>query len=345
MGERIHSSWLATAAWTCTLLVACASPTASSTATNAAAKRVTYSCMPSSPDTAPARNQAQDGSYSDGSYSGSNESSNERRSDIETTCLMTLSLLGDGSTMRAGFYKTQIKNAIRWLRHAQQPDGTIGATAGTASNNNMVEHGLATYTLVEAAGLSDYRLLWNCAKPAMKALLAHRNDDGGWSSDQDQSEALATAWCALACMSARHFGQATPEQPSNQDLMVWFDRHPATTAEHAACELLCRSVAGQTSPDLVHRVLAEATVTDPDECYWASTALYVLGGPSWKTWQAKMADIDSMRITDIENEHFGCYPPAGRRGLITTTALRALSLVAYYRYSRLIRLNREQTPR
>ncbi|MFT4842430.1 MAG: hypothetical protein ACJA0V_002155 [Planctomycetota bacterium] len=83
----------------------------------------------------------------------------------------------------------------------------------------MFEHGIATYTLVEAAGLSDYCLLWDYAEPAVKTLLAHRNDDGGWSGDQyqDHRDALATAWCALACMSAKHFGHAAPEQPSNED--------------------------------------------------------------------------------------------------------------------------------
>jgi hypothetical protein len=342
MAERIHSPRLATAAIAATLLAACATPTASDPEPDAVVEMMTYSCPDGSAYSTFTRNQAPDGSYSDSSDLSS------EHTDIETTCLMSLSLLGDGNTMRSGAKKTLVKKAIRWLVKAQRPDGTFAATAtGTASNDNMFEHGLATYTLVEAAGLSDYHLLWKYAEPAVKTLLAHRNDDGGWSGDQYQghSDALATAWCALACMSAKHFGHAAHEQPSNENLMVWFDRHPATTIEHAASELFCRSFAGQTSPDLVRRVLAEASVTDPDECFWASTALYLVGGPSWKAWETKTNDLQSTRIDNLDSQHFGGFPPAGRRGPIATTALRVLALQAHYRYSRLIRLSRSPQSR
>ena len=52
-----------------------------------------------------------------------------------------------------------------------------------------------------------------------------------------------------------------------------------------------------------------------------------------------MKALESKVQMDRESEHFGCYPAAGRRGPIATTALVELSLEAYYRFSHLLRAN------
>ncbi|MGK0205936.1 MAG: hypothetical protein ACI9S9_005029 [Planctomycetota bacterium] len=335
MSDRIDRFWLATTAIAGTLLAACATPMVNDTQAPEAAKTTVTVCYAASPYPAFVQNQASDGSYSDNVGSESKGSNGARKPDITVTCLVTLALLGDGSTMRAGPERAQIKNAMRWLRNTQRPNGTVGAPG------NMLEHGLATYTLVEGAGLSNYSLMWDHANPAMKALLAHRNEDGGWSSDpnQDHSDAEATAWCTLACMSARFFEHAAPKQPSDEDLLTWFDHHPATTAEHAACELLCRAIAGQTAPALANRVRAEASIEDPDECFWATSALFLLEGPNWEEWRLKMKGLESKMNRDKGHKYFGCYPATGRRGAISTTALVSLALEPFYRYSRLMRFD------
>ena len=364
MRKRSNYRWLAATGITCVLVAACASPARPDGPEKE--PRKTISCYFGTSQPWFTKQQAEDGSFAD----------DDGKPDIATTCLVALSLLGDGSTMRAGPDKVIIKKAVGWLRKIQRADGTFATGVGSASTepNSTRQHALATYTLVEAAGLSKYRLLWNYTTPAVNALLARRDQDGGWRSDPSQphGDAQTTALAALACMSARFFDHAAPEQPSNRDLMRWFDEHPAATGVHAAAELSCRHVAGQASGQLASAqpttaqpaiaqpataqpataqlatarlaierladlVLAEATIGDPIKCLWSSNALYVAGGKHWQTWQAKLKPLTSITEMDADSDHFGSVEPAGGQGRTSTTALRFLTMQSYYRYSRLIR--------
>ena len=76
--------------------------------------------------------------------------------DVGVTGLALLAFLGDGSTMRAGPYRKNIKKGIGWLRSQQQENGLFG---GNASHDFIYDHAIAAYAMCEAYGLSDYKLL------------------------------------------------------------------------------------------------------------------------------------------------------------------------------------------
>lgn len=339
MRERPQRHWLATTAIACTFAAACSSHATSQTK-GTPVKMIRTACFIGDPHAWLTGAQAEDGSFPGA----------DRKPSVTMTCLTTLALLADGSTMRAGPDKKAIRNAVRWLIAQQRPDGSFHP----GGKNSTRQHGLVTYTLVEAAGLSEYRLLWNKVAPALKTTLALRNNDGGWSCDSTQktSDAETTAWCALACMSARFFQHAAPGQPQQEALVGWFHRHPAKTTKHAAMELYCRVIADKKPSDrtdrarpphtlashpLAERMLAEASLKDPDECYWVSNALYAAGGEHWKAWQPKLKMLESTRNTDFESEHYKTWPPSNGLGRTTTSILRVLTMQAYYRYTRLIR--------
>ena len=117
-------------------------------------------------------------------------------------------------------------------------------------------------------------------------------------------------------------------------------------------ELYCRATAHKKPTDdrnttrhdvtlanhpLAERILAEAAIEHPDECFWASNALFAVGGDTWKAWQANHEGLEALRIKDFESEHYGSWHPVDGLGRIETTAFRILALQAFYRYSALNR--------
>ncbi|MBK8978871.1 MAG: terpene cyclase/mutase family protein [Planctomycetes bacterium] len=125
--------------------------------------------------------------------------------DVGVTGLALLAFLGDGSTLRSGPFREQVKRAVGWLREQQDPDtGLIGSPN---SNEFVYDHAIATLAMVEAYGLSDYRVLRRNAQLGINYLEWHRNPYGVWryqprDGGQDTS---VTGWCAMAYKSAADF--------------------------------------------------------------------------------------------------------------------------------------------
>jgi hypothetical protein len=142
--------------------------------------------------------------------------------DVGVTGLALLAFLGDGNTMRAGQYRDVVRKAVKWLHEQQSPDTGL---FGTPSSNEFVyDHAIATYAMVEAHGLSDYRLLRRSAQAAVDYLQRHRNPYGAWRywpRDGD-SDTSVTGWCVLALASAKHFGLAVDHGALTQ-AEVWLD--------------------------------------------------------------------------------------------------------------------------
>jgi hypothetical protein len=125
--------------------------------------------------------------------------------DVGVTGLALLAFLGDGNTMRSGPYRDVVKNAVRWLREQQDP--STGLFGTRASNEFVYDHAIATLAIVEAYGLSDYRLLRPTAQAAIDYLERHRNPYSVWryqprDGDNDMS---VTGWCLMAYRSAQDF--------------------------------------------------------------------------------------------------------------------------------------------
>ncbi len=83
-------------------------------------------------------------------------------------------------------------------------------------------------------------------------------------------------------------------------------------------------------------LLATSDPKDPWGAYWTTYALFQMGGRHWVEWNRRIdGDIVQTQIRDGELK--GSWEPAGGCTRLTTTALRVLTLEAYYRYSRLVR--------
>jgi hypothetical protein len=306
------------------LLTGCAAspPTTHEAEAGTSTTRNTVSCFPRA-ETWFERHQDSDGSWAN----------DHGEPDFEATCLCALALLGDGSTMRSGPYKLPIKRAIRWLRNRQQADGTFASS----DDHRIRQHALATYVMVEAAGLSNYRLLWQNVMPALRTLIACRDPDGGWRAarEQTQCDARTTGWAILALLSAREFQDTAPDElpwptnlPTNAQLVTWFDQHPADNTEAAAIELLCRQFAGQTianRPALLqtaNRLMADTQTHNPLQVFWTSYALTRIGGMHWQQWQQQLKALSERKAADLEDlGNYGSWPASGELSRAATTAL------------------------
>jgi hypothetical protein len=299
--------------------------------------------------------------------------------DVGMTGLALLAFLGDGSTMRAGPYRENIKRGVMWLREQQQENGLFGTNA---AYDFIYDHSIAAYAMAEAYGLSDYKLLKRYAQNAINYLESHRNPYSVWryqprDNDNDSS---VTGWCVMAYESARYF-KLDVNPVALKNAAVWFDsvtdkngrcgytkigepssRHPGDHGTRFPVEkgealtavgLFCRFFMGQdpkehpvmnTSADLI---LTKPPIWDEkagtiDHYYWyyATYALYQMGGRHWKEWSTRLTDA-VVHTQRQDGNSRGSWDPVGAwgedGGRVYSTAILVLSLEAYYRYTRLVR--------
>ncbi len=298
---------------------------------------------------------------------------------VGVTGLALLAFLGDGSTMRSGPYDDVIKKAVAWLRNQQGDDGLFGTNA---SHDYIYDHTLATLAMIEAYGLSDYKLLRRYAQNGINYLESHRNPYSVWryqprDGDNDTS---VTSWAVLAYRAAMDFDlEVNPAALANAS--TWYDdvtngngqagytrrgelssrnpgdhsrRFPPDRGEAlTAAALRSRFLLGQDpEQDQVMNTAADRILSKPplwdedggtiDHYYWyyATYALYQMGGEHWADWSRYLTDA-VVKTQRTDGNFQGSWDPigvwGGSGGRIYSTALMLLTLQAYYRYSRLIR--------
>ncbi|MFT7536150.1 MAG: hypothetical protein ACI85K_002104 [Hyphomicrobiaceae bacterium] len=269
--------------------------------------------------------------------------------DVGVTGLAMLAMLGDGSTLRGGPYKEQLKLAARWLQDQQGPNGRFGSNA---SHDFIYDHAIAAYAMCEAYGLSNYKLLKQSAQKGINYLESHRNPYSMWryqprDNDNDLS---VTSWCLLAYKSAEFFklqvnqnaiklGETYLDQVSTPDGRHGYtkqgERSSRMPGDHATrfptdkCEtltaagLFCRYFIGQ-DPDSkpVMKAAADLLIQKPprwdtnagtiDHYYWyyGTYAMYQAGGMHWKNWSKHLKSA-LLPTQYTEGNAAGSWDPAG----------------------------------
>jgi hypothetical protein len=301
--------------------------------------------------------------------------------DVGLTGLALLAFLGDGSTMRSGPYQEVVKKGVRWLRDQQDKNTGLFGTAN--SNEFIYNHAIATVAMVEAYGLSDYKILRKNAQDAINYLETHRNPYSVWryqprDGDNDTS---VTGWCVMSYKSAQDF-KLDVNQSAMKLSEAWFDQmtDPVSgrtgyterggyssrrSGQHAthfprekgecmtAVSLLCRIFLGYNpKEDKLMKTQADLILKKPpvwdekggaiDHYYWyyASYALYQMGGRHWDTWSKALTDA-VVKPQRMDGNYKGSWDPACAwgedGGRVYSTAILCLTLEAYYRYSVLVR--------
>ncbi|MCB9876946.1 MAG: terpene cyclase/mutase family protein [Planctomycetes bacterium] len=247
--------------------------------------------------------------------------------DVGVTGLALLAFLGDGSTMRSGPYKENIKRGVNWLRGQQQENGLFG---GNASHDFIYDHAIAAYAMCEAFGLSGSKLLKPTAQKAINYLESHRNPYSVWRYQprDNDNDISVTGWCIMAYESGQFFGLDI-NKTALQLCETFLDQVSDSTGKHGytkagegssrkpgehqtkfpiekgealtAVGLFCRFFMNQDPKEkpimtaAANLIRAKPPVWDEkggsiDHYYWyyATYALFQYGGQHWKDWQKKL---------------------------------------------------------
>ena len=256
--------------------------------------------------------------------------------DVGVTGLALLAFLGDGSTMRSGPYKENIKEGVKWLRSQQQENGLFG---GNASHDFIYDHAIAAYAMCEAYGLSNYKLLKGTAQKGINYLESHRNPYAVWRYQprDNDNDISVTGWCIMAYESGQFFGldineaalklcetfldqvsdptgkhgytkqgEGSSRKPGDHATRFPIEKGEALTA----VGLFCRFFMGQDPKEKpIMKAAADLILSKPpvwdekggsiDHYYWyyATYALFQYGDRHWRDWQKKLES------SVVKNQH------------------------------------------
>jgi len=285
---------------------------------------------------------------------------------LADTALACLAFMGAGHHPRRGEYRRNVVKGIQFLLKNQKPDGRF-----LFKGENLYTHAICTIAVCEAFGRAHDDELASAAQKAIDYCVKAQNDDGGWRYQPRDgiSDVSVTAWFIQVLKTAK-LGQikfdnqvfsraityldsltdkgAAQESTGlvgytyQQDQSYTDNGHPALTA--AGMVIRQFNGLGQKNHLLIKG--AEATRMTPpnwkgnkDFYYWyyATYAMHNMGGEFRIWWNQRIRDtlLDNQAR---DGDNAGSWDPKGDRwgkeaGRVYTTALGALCLEVYYRYS------------
>jgi len=300
-----------------------------------------------------------DGTWDAGKLEG------EKSASLAATGLATLAFMGGGNTIRKGDYSRNVLRGLEAIMRHQGPDGRI-----SFEGSNHYTHAICAIALCEAHGRSRDDRIGAAAQKAIDYCQAAVDADGGWRyvAKSPASDLSVTAWFVQAMKTARlaqiktdHaiFSQALTYLDSVTDAggskdsngvstyMFLPDQHydgnghPALTC----AGMMIRQFNGMGVKNHLLVKGAELTKNDPPDWarknfyywYYATYAMHNMGGEYRVWWNGKIRDVLITRQSH-DGDNAGSWDPAGDQwakagGRTMTTALGALCLEVYYRYS------------
>lgn len=283
-------------------------------------------------------------------------------SDTAVTGLALMAFMGGGHTIRRGEYRRNVLRALEWLLRRQSDDGAL--------DRNLYSHSIATIALCEAYGRARDERFGLAARKAVAFLEKAVNPDGGWryTANCGLSDMSVTGWAIMALKTAKladikfdnaiysqalSFVDSVTDRGASQDsngVVTYMyspdqnyesNSHPALTA----AGMMVRQFSGVGVKSHILIKGAELTRKLPpqwgqkDFYYWyyATYALHNMGGEYRIWWNRRMRDV-LLDNQCQEGDNAGSWDPKGdrwaaRAGRVYTTALGALCLEVYYRYS------------
>jgi len=302
--------------------------------------------------------------------------------DVGVTGLALLAFLGDGSTMRSGPYRQVIKDGVQWLRGQQDEKGLFGTNAShdfiydhaIAAYAMCEAFGLSNYQLLKPTAQKGVNYLESHRNPYSVWRYQPRDNDNDTS---------VTGWCIMAYESGEFFGLEINkdalkysaiwlDQVSDPTGLHGYtkagERSSRKPGEHktkfpvekgeamTAVGLFCRFFMGQDPKEkpimnaAANLISQKPPIWDEkagtiDHYYWyyATYALFQMGGKQWTDWQKKLetAVVKNQHRDKTKKNLYGSWDPIGvwgeDGGRVYSTAILVLTLEAYYRYSKLVR--------
>lgn len=294
---------------------------------------------------------------------GHNRQGAGAQADTGITGLAILAFLGSGNSHVHGNYRTEVAKALEFLRQRQRPDGSLFGDAELYAR--MYCHSMATLATCEAYALTrDERLDSMCRAAVAYSLSMQHPTDGGWRYRRgDTGDTSQLGWVLMALKSAQLAGIQVPnvtwtraerflrrvKRGEHGGLAAYRPDGPASrtmTAEAWFCHQLLQADRGGTlNPMAIQEAVKSLEQELPSSAnrnlyywYYATLALHQnqQAAPedtsSWDSWNhalttALIATQESDGSWDADTVW------GGYGGKVYTTALSALCLEVYYRYS------------
>jgi hypothetical protein len=277
--------------------------------------------------------------------------------DSGLTGLALLAFLASGHTHRDGVYRENVRRGLEYLLGIQASDGNLaGAASGFA---RMYCHGMATFALSEAYGMTGDQRLERPVRRAIGYTVAAQNTtSGGWRyMPGDPGDTSQLGWQLMALKSAELAGIPIPEKTrenilkyllsvtsgAHGGLAAYRPTEPPTrtmTAEALVCwqflGLPREHPAGNEAGDYLLTQLPPGT-DKPNLYFWyyATLAMHQLEGTYWQQWNGALqaALLGSQQKSGPQAGSWDTDSVwGGYGGRVYTTALATLTLEVYYRF-------------
>ncbi len=278
--------------------------------------------------------------------------------DVAMTGLSILAYVTSGHTTEQGDYTEQVQRAVRWLGARVADYGRFETTSG----HYMYSHAIATQALCEVHAYTDDPYVAEVAQLALDFLVfAQDRNGGGWRYDPKQAgDTSVVGWVVMA-LNAGH--KAGLDVVGYRDALRFIDAmtepgyyqvgytgRPGLANENlrlTSVGMVSRMFLGQ-SPEIPQVRLPSwrlvehlPQVRGADFYYWyyATLALFQVGGEHWGTWnKALKPAMLELQDDDRRSPFYGSWHTTGgfdgRGGRIYSTAIGVLILTTYYRYDR-----------
>jgi hypothetical protein len=294
---------------------------------------------------------------------GHNRQGAGAQADTGVTGLAVLAFLGSGNSHLHGTYRSEVAQALEYLRQHQRADGSLFGEAELYAR--MYCHSMATLAACEAYAMTrDRRLDPMCRAAVAYSLAMQHPSDGGWRYRRgDTGDTSQLGWILMALKSAQLAGIEIPDvtwtraerflrrvkRGEHGGLAAYRPDGPPSrtmTAEAWFChQLLQADRGGSINPSAIREAVVslEQELPSPSNrnlyyWYYATLAMHQnhANSPedteSWDEWNhalttALIATQESDGSWDA-NTVWGGYG-----GKVYTTSLSALCLEVYYRYN------------
>ena len=290
-----------------------------------------------------------------------------RNADTGISALALLAFLGAGHSHLQGEYRDAVRRGVDFLLRSQAADGNLFGDSTLYAQ--MYCHSMATFALAETQALSgDPRLEPAVVKAVNFSLAAQNTGTGGWRyRPGDSGDTSQMGWQIMSLASAKRAGIRVPDQTWNRidrflrsvrrgnfgGLASYRPDSPASTsmtAEALYCHLVLNEMSGLnfTEPaanEATNQLLATLPTADRVNLYYWYYATLALhhrrqlndgASAAWDSWNdALTAALLSTQVTDGSDS--GSWDTdclwGGYGGRVYTTALAAMCLEVYYRYT------------
>lgn len=312
----------------------------------------------------------------------------EQTTDIGLTGMALLAFLGAGHDHTMGDYKQTCRNAIQYLRRNQGQDGCFGAQEDDhfVYNHSICTMAMAeAYGLSNQAVLKPYAdnavdFILRCQNPGLGwryGVQPGQNDSSvtGWmvlalksckmaglSFDYSKSYANAAEWYGMVTIEVGGYLKVGYKSPGSVNARLRgatdYDHNPSMDSIYVMSMLFMnkRTLKDKDIKELAFQCVQKEVLPKWEQnridyyfWYYASLALFQVGGSTWTKWESAMSKtlLDSQRgyhkmdlekgrnSKDALDEHgswdaVDAWGSAG--GRVYSTAINALTLEVYYRY-------------